>query len=78
MQRGDNSSDFQTLLSCLNEWSVNASSVIVGEAVVFDDFPPSVDSIHASLFAPSEHNTIVEEIILCFIQCILISAGATC
>ena len=35
----------------LNDWSVNASSVVAGEAVVFDIFPPSVDSIHASLFA---------------------------
>ena len=31
---------FKTLLSCLNEWSGNASAVIAGEAVVFDDFPP--------------------------------------
>ena len=54
---------FRTLLSCLNDWSVNGSSVVAGEAVVFDDFPPSVDSIHASLFAPSEYDVIVEELL---------------
>ena len=60
---------FRTLLSCLNDWSVNASSVIAGEAVVFDDFPPTVDSIHASLFAPSEYDAVVEELL-----CVLFSA----
>ena len=60
---------FRTLLSCLNDWSINASSVVAGEAVVFDDFPPSVDSIHASLFAPSEYDAIVEELL-----CVLFSA----
>lgn len=60
---------FQTLVSCLNNWSVDATSVISGEAVIFDDFPPSIDSIHASLFAPSEYDAIVEEIL-----CVLFSA----
>ena len=31
---------FRTLLSCLNDWLINASSVVAGETVVFDDFPP--------------------------------------
>ena len=60
---------FKTLLSCLNDWSVNASSVIAGEVVIFDDFPPTVDSIHASLFAPSEYDAVVEELL-----CVLFSA----
>ena len=60
---------FRTLLSCLNDWLINASSVLAGEAVVFDDFPPMVDSIHASLFAPSEYDAIVEELL-----CVLFSA----
>ena len=58
----------RTLLSCLNDWLINASSVVAGEAVVFDDFPPSVDSIHVSLFAPSEYDAIVEELL-----CVLFS-----
>ena len=60
---------FRTLLSCLNDWSINASSVVAGEAIVFDDFSPSVDLIHASLFAPSEYDAIVEELL-----CVLFSA----
>ena len=60
---------FQTLLSCLNKWSVNATSVISGVAVLFDDFLPSVDSIHASLFSPSDYDDTVEEIL-----CMLFSA----
>ena len=64
----DMNEQFRTLLSCLNDWLINASSVVAGEAVVFDDFPPSVDSIHASLFAPSEYDAIVEELL-----CVLFS-----
>ena len=60
---------FQTLLSRLNEWSVDASSVMSGDAVVFTDFPPTVDSIHTSLFAPSDYDDTVEEIL-----CVLFSA----
>ena len=48
---------------------MHRSSVIAGEAAVFDDFPPTVDSIHASLFAPSEYNAVVEELL-----CVLFSA----
>lgn len=52
----DRSQRLQTLLSCLNEWSVDASSVVSGEAVVFD-------SIHASLFTLREYDDTVEEIL---------------
>ena len=54
---------FQTLLSCLDEWSVDASPVISGNAVVFDDFPPTVDAIYECLFAPSDYDDVVEEIL---------------
>ena len=60
---------FRTLLSCLNDWSVNVGPVVAGEAVVFDDYPPSVGSIYTSLFAPSEYDAIVEELL-----CVLFSA----
>ena len=50
---------FQTLLSCLNQWSLDPSSVISGEAIIFDDFPSSEDSIYASLVAPSEYDDMV-------------------
>ena len=60
---------FQTLLSCLNQWSINAATVMSGAAVVFDDFPPSVDPIYSSLFARSDFDDTVEEIL-----CMLFSA----
>ena len=37
--------------------------MIAGEAVVLDDFLPTVDSIHASLFAPSEYDAVVEDVL---------------
>jgi len=54
---------FQTLLSCLNQWSLDPSSVISGEAIIFDDFPPSEDSFYASLVAPSEYDDMVHEML---------------
>ena len=32
-------------------------------AIVFEDFPPTVDAIYECLFAPSEYDNIVEEIL---------------
>jgi len=49
-------------LSCLDEWSVDAS-VISGNAVLFDDFPPTVDAIYECLFAPSDYDDVVVEIL---------------
>ena len=57
------------MLLRLDDRSVNASSVIAGEAAGFDDLPPTVDSIHASLIAPSEYDAVVEELL-----CALFSA----
>ena len=53
----------RTLLSCLNEWAVDASTVVSGNAIVFEDFPPTVDAIYECLFAPSDYDNIVEEIL---------------
>ena len=36
---------FQTLLSCLDEWAVDASTVVSGNVIIFEDFPPTVDAI---------------------------------
>ena len=54
---------FWTLLSCLDEWAVDASTVVSGNAIVFEDFHPTVDAIYECLFAPSEYDNIVEEIL---------------
>ena len=53
---------FQTLISCLDEWAVDASTVVSGNAIVFEDFPQTVDAIYEYLFASSEYYSIVEEI----------------
>ena len=52
---------FQNLLSCLGKWAIDASTVVSGNAIVFEDFPPTVDAIYECLFAPSKYDNIVEE-----------------
>ena len=54
---------FQTLLSCLDEWAVNYFTVVSGNAIVFEDFPPTVHAIYECLFSPSEYDSIIEEIL---------------
>ena len=54
---------YQTLLSCLDRWSTDASPVVSGNVVVFDDFPPTVDAIYDCLFAPSNYDDVVVEIL---------------
>lgn len=54
---------FQTLLSCLNSWSLDASSILTGEAILYDDFPPSEDPIYSSLISQSDNDHMVQEIL---------------
>lgn len=54
---------FQTLLSYLNKWSLDASCVLSGDALLYDDFPPSEDQIYSCLMAPSEHDHVAQEIL---------------
>ena len=56
-------SRFQTLLSSLDNWSTDASDVLSGEAVVFDDFPPTEDHIYTSLIVPGEYDATAQEIV---------------
>ena len=44
---------FWTLLSCLNERAIDASTVVSSNTIVFEDFPPTVDAFYDCLFAPS-------------------------
>ena len=52
------------MLSCLAEWSSDATPVVSGNAVLFDDFPPTIDAIYDCLFAPSDYDNVVEEILI--------------
>ena len=54
---------FRKLLSCLKDWSSDPSSVISGDAFVFDDFSPTEDNIYHSLFTKSSHDDTVCEIL---------------
>jgi len=54
---------YQTFLSCLDEWSSDATPVVLGNAVLFDDFPPTIDAIYNCLFAPSDYDDVVEDIL---------------
>ena len=54
---------FRTLLTSLKNWSSDPFSVIYGDAFVFDDFPPKEDDIYQSLFAKSNHDNTVCEIL---------------
>ena len=58
---------FKTLLSCLQQWSLEPSVVISGDVSTFDDFPPSEDEIYNSFFASSDYdNTVCEVLKLMF------------
>ena len=58
---------FKTLLSCLQQWSLEPSVVISGDVSTFDDFSPSEDEIYNSLFASSDYdNTVCEVLKLMF------------
>ena len=60
----DMNGQFRTLLlSCLDEWAVDSSTVVSGNAIVFEDFPSTVHAIYECLFAPSEYESIVQEIL---------------
>ena len=48
-QRYNMNEQYQTLLSCLNEWSSDATPVVSGNTVLFDDFPPTTDAIYDCL-----------------------------
>ena len=54
---------FRALLTSLKNWSSDPFSVIYGDAFVFDDFPPKEDDIYQSLFAKSNHDNTVCEIL---------------
>ena len=54
---------FRKLLTSLKNWSCDPSSVISGDAFVFDDFPPKEDDIYQSLFTKSTHDDTVCDIL---------------
>ena len=54
---------FQTLVTHLDEWALNAADVLCGEAILFPDFPPTEDVIWQHLITPSEHDPLVLVII---------------
>ena len=51
------------VLTSLNSWSLDASSILSGEALLYDDFPPSEDPIYSCLVAPSEYDNMTQEIL---------------
>ena len=54
---------FQTLLSCLDKWALDASSLLSGEALLYDDFRPSQDAISDCLLTPSDTDNTTQEIL---------------
>ena len=49
--------------SCFDEWSCDATCVLTGTAVLFDDFPPKEDAIFNALISPSEYDATSQEIL---------------
>ena len=47
---------YQRLKFCLDEWACDAMVVLSGEAILYDDFPPTEDAIFSSLIASSEYD----------------------
>ena len=54
---------FCHLKSCLEQWSQNAIPVLTGEAVLYDDFPPTKDHIFESLVTPSVYDATAQEVL---------------
>ena len=51
------------MLTCIEDWAKDASPLLSGEARLFADFPPSIDSIYDSLLKPNENDATVQEIL---------------
>ena len=71
----DMNSRFKTLMSCLDKWALNASEILSGEALLYDDFPPSKDAIYDSLLTPNDNDGMTQEIlqVLCSAFSLLVS-----
>ena len=54
---------YQTLKLCCDIWSFDATDVLSGDAVLFDDFPPVDDAIFQSLIKPSKYDATAQEIL---------------
>lgn len=54
---------YSSLLECLEKWSEDATEVVAGEAVLYDDFEPTRDAIFNALSSPSELDSTVQEIL---------------
>ena len=56
---------YQTLITNIDLWSLDASELLHGEAVLYPDFPPTEDAIWHHLIAPasSENDATTQEII---------------
>ena len=51
------------LKSCLEQWSQNAIPVLTGEAVLYDDCPPTKDHIFELLVTPSVYDATTQEVL---------------
>ena len=71
----DMNSRFKTLMSCLDKWALDASEILSGEALLYDDFPPSKDAIYDSLLTPNDNDGMTQEIlqVLCSAFSLLVS-----
>ena len=57
-------------MPCIENWAKDASPLIGGEARLFADFQPFIDSIYDSLLKPDENDATVQEIsIIQHFQC---------
>ena len=49
-----------TFITHLDLWFLDSTDVLIGNAVIFPDFPPSEDEIWKSLIVSSEYNVIAQ------------------
>ena len=59
----DMNEKFCHLKSSLEQWSQDALPVLTGEAILYNDFPPTKDQIFESLVAPSIYDATTQEIL---------------
>ena len=51
------------MLTCIEDWAKDTFPLINGEAWLFADFPPSIDSIYDSLLKPNENDATLQEML---------------
>lgn len=54
---------YQHMVACFEEWTCNAMPILNGEARLFKEYPPHIDTVSDSLLKPTSEDFLVQEIL---------------